>query len=149
MLCENCQQSALRDDSPAFRVETNIFGHRSVVTDEDSTVPTNYFLLDHLPELPQLRESALSGCELCSFLRESILSRDTAKFLQDDEGIEITSLEEEITLQTCYHWNRTVDDTNERRHYLQVIVNFMETDLEFFISCVIGAAESKTIVMFA
>ncbi|KAF7515768.1 hypothetical protein G7054_g14424 [Neopestalotiopsis clavispora] len=141
MLCDNCQQSALRDDSPAFRVETNIFGHRSVVTDEESTIPTNYFLLDHLPELPQLRESALNGCELCSFLRESILFRDTAKFLQDDEGIEITSLEEEITLQIRYPWNHTVDDTNERRHYLQVIVKFMETNLEFFISCVIGAAE--------
>jgi hypothetical protein len=150
MLCENCQQSALRDDSPAFHIETNVFGHRSVVTDEDSFIPTNYFLLDHFPELPRLRVSALSGCEFCSFLHESLLSCDTATLLQVDYGLRITSLKEEkITLQIKYGWNRDMGVPAGKRNFLHVIVKFAAATVDFNIYCSIRAAESKIIVLSA
>lgn len=58
MLCANCQQSALNDDSPIFQVETDDSGYVSVVTDEDEKIPTDYYLRDELPELPSLSRSS-------------------------------------------------------------------------------------------
>lgn len=145
MLCENCQQSALNDDSPIFQVETDDAGHRSLVTDENAEITTNFFLVDHFPELPSLRESARSGCEFCSFLRQSLLSDDVANCLHIDYGLDVRTLDEDIVLQIRYRWNCLIDDTIFK-NLLQVIGEFANTAVQFGIVCNIRAAHSKTIV---
>lgn len=139
MLCENCQQSALNDDSPIFQVETDDAGHRSLVTDENAEITTNFFLVDHFPELPSLRESARSGCEFCSFLRQSLLSDDVANCLHIDYGLDVRTLDEDIVLQIRYRWNCLIDDTIFK-NLLQVIGEFANTAVQFGIVCNIRAA---------
>lgn len=147
MLCENCQQLALNDNSPIFRVETDDSGQSSVVTDKNARIPTSFFLVDRFPELPSLRESARTGCEFCSFLRQSLLSDDVANCLHLNYRLDVRTLDEDIVLQIRYRWNYLIDDTI-LKNLLQVMGEFVSTAVQFAIVCNIRAVGSKTIAPY-
>lgn len=64
-LCETCQEAhgaLLRDDGPHWK--------------QAGRSPEHYLLDDRLPDLPNLLQSARTGCGFCAFLRGAILSDD-------------------------------------------------------------------------
>ncbi|KAI0126395.1 heterokaryon incompatibility protein-domain-containing protein [Xylariales sp. AK1849] len=144
MLCVNCQRPALLDDSPDFQIEIDDSGACRVLAPDDTVIPTDYFLLDHLPELPNLRKSTSDGCQFCSFLRETILSKDTANCLQKDYKLQTTSLDkQEIVVKVQYRWNMTSLTNEHVGHFLVVTAYFVNLDAHVAIYNDIRAVEKN------
>lgn len=73
-LCERCQVLEFDDSALGFQSGTESTGYFLQADKIDNTGrhSLDYGLLDSLPNLPILSESARRGCSFCSILRESI-----------------------------------------------------------------------------
>lgn len=86
---------------------------------------TDFSLIDHLPDLAQLRRSAQQGCDFCRFLRTLIFQDETRDSLQSDYQTDIASLGSlEIKITVSYKLGRTDSLEDTVKNYLVVQVSF-------------------------
>ncbi|KAI1444335.1 heterokaryon incompatibility protein-domain-containing protein [Annulohypoxylon stygium] len=111
-LCANCSGAMLQDDRDGF-------GQRIV----DNELPRLLFPVksyhstyrsiweDTMPSLPQIEKSSLQGCDFCSFLRTSILSRDTNDVLVKAVGVGLADLDtRNVSISVAYCWSNGSPD---------------------------------------
>lgn len=96
-LCENCRKVVV-DDS---WIRDN--GYKYYES------PTDYFLIDRFPILPELEASSRHGCSFCGYLREMISSTRAKDFLERHYGISTTDADtREIQITISFRWTSSL-----------------------------------------
>lgn len=116
-LCSNCEKAQFRDDVPQlFQAGSQLeFDQDQFPPRRDldvpgrerarkfvmwGIIPTEFELMDSLPELPKLLKSSQDGCDLCRFLYETIIFATS-----EQRNIRVTpSHEKAIYVTISYTW---------------------------------------------
>lgn len=99
-LCENCRKVVV-DDSWFQYYESDDRMH--------GKAPTDYFLIDRFPRLPEIEASARRGCSFCGYLREMISSKRAKDFLERRFGISTTDPDtQEIRITIFFRWTSSL-----------------------------------------
>jgi hypothetical protein len=116
-LCKNCQ--TLKFDDQAIGGYAAVSDHgkkhlqmRDREDDDHWYVELEYESHDFLPDLPILGESARLGCDMCGFLRDTIISKD---YIMDEnvQNFFTPSNTRQIEISMCYVWTAPNIDSSD------------------------------------
>lgn len=119
-LCAKCEHALGNDFDEVF-----IMWPKSKPDMHRGHVPSEFCLVDHLPDLSQLHDSAQQGCDFCGFLRGVILSDDTRDRLRSEYKTDIPSLgPSEMKIRVIYTCDERYVNDGSVNDYLVVQVDF-------------------------
>lgn len=145
-LCSNCEKAQFRDDVPQlFQAGSHLefdqehFPPRRVFSTPGrdgarkfelwGIIPTEFELMDSLPELPKLLKSSQDGCDLCRFLHEAI----TVAHLKQRNTRDTPSHRQDVYVTISYTWGplRQADTSGVKSVYKRTTgLNAMEITME-------------------
>ena len=144
-MCQRCQLAMLHDQEHDGLEQRSEHGKRHLWCKEDSLLFTKFRLVDELPTLPKLDESARTGCDFCSFLRHIILSDDTAEATRqrlNRKGI-TASLACEVSISTYFIWQGLDDSPASGMDGMVVELSIDGLDEGLSLFCAVEASTGK------